>query len=115
MAGFLAYDFFFLPPYQTLTVHNPQNWIALLVYVAVVLIVAQVVANLRAAREEALRRTEEARRLYDLSRTLIGDLTLNQLVTHIVSTVQDAFSPGGLPWSCRTARRVLRTVASVCT
>jgi two-component system sensor histidine kinase KdpD len=93
VAGFLAYDFFFLPPYQTLTVHNPQNWIALVVYVAVVLIVAQVVANLRAAREEALRRTEEARRLYDLSRTLIGDLTLNQLVTHIVSTVQDAFSP----------------------
>jgi two-component system, OmpR family, sensor histidine kinase KdpD len=93
VAGFLAYDFFFLPPYQTLTVRSPQNWIALFVYVAVVLIVAQVVANLRAAREEALRRTEEARRLYDLSRTLIGDLTLNQLVTHVVSTVQEAFSP----------------------
>ena len=93
VGGFLAYDFFFLPPYNTLTVRSPQNWIALLVYVVVVLIVSQVVANLRSAREEALGRTEEAQRLYDLSRTLIGDHTLNQLVTHIVSTVQDAFSP----------------------
>ena len=93
LGGFLAYDYFFLPPYETLTVRSPQNWIALLVYLVVVLVVAQVVANLRTARQEALRRTEEAHRLYDLSRTLIGDLTLNQLVNHVVGTVQDAFSP----------------------
>src|SRR5580700_9241786 len=73
-AGFLAYDFFFLPPYGTLSVDK-------------------VVADLRTAREEALRRTDEARRLFELSQTLIGDLTLNQLVTHVASTVQDAFSP----------------------
>jgi two-component system sensor histidine kinase KdpD len=93
VAGFLAYDWFFLPPYDTLTVHSPQNWIALVVYVAVVLIVAQVVVQLRRARESALRRTEEAGRLYELSRTLIGDLSLPQLLTHIVHTVQDAFAP----------------------
>ena len=29
VAGFLAYDWFFLPPYNTLTVRSPQNWIAL--------------------------------------------------------------------------------------
>jgi two-component system sensor histidine kinase KdpD len=93
LAGFLAYDYFFLPPYETLTVRNAQNWIALVVYVAVVLIVSKVVADLRTAREEALRRTEETRRLFELSQTLIGDLTLNQLVTHVVNTVQGAFSP----------------------
>ncbi len=55
---------------------SPQNWVALVVYVVVVLVVAQVVAQLRGAREEALRRTEEAGRLFELSRALIGDLTL---------------------------------------
>ena len=75
VGGFLVYDFFFLPPYDTLTVRSPQNWIALAVYVVVVLIVAQVVAKLRSAREEALRRTEEADRLFELSQALIGDLT----------------------------------------
>jgi len=30
-AGFLVYDWFFLPPYGTLTVRSAQNWIALVV------------------------------------------------------------------------------------
>lgn len=92
-AGFLAYDFFFLPPFDTLTVRSDQNWIALVVYLAVVLIVGQVVAQLRAAREVALRRTEESERLYELSQALIGDLALPQLLTHIADTVQGVFEP----------------------
>ena len=76
VAGFLVYDYFFLPPYYTLAVRSPQNWFALVVYLVVVLLVAQVVAKLRNAREEALRRTEESGRLYELSQALIGDLTL---------------------------------------
>ena len=93
VAGFLVYDWFFLPPYNTLTVRSPQNWIALGVYAVVVLIVAQLVAKLRGARFEALRRTEESERLFELSKALIGDLTLSQLLTHIVGTVQSVFSP----------------------
>jgi len=92
-AGFLAYDFFFLPPYDALTVRSAQNWVAVAVYIAVVLIVAQVVAQLRAAREEALRRNEESDRLYELSQALIGDLAFPQLLTHIVDTVQGVFEP----------------------
>jgi two-component system sensor histidine kinase KdpD len=93
VAGFLAYDFFFLPPYDTLTVRSPQNWIALVVYVAVVLVLAQVVSQLQRARADALRREEESGRLYELSQALIGDLTLSQLRTHIVESVQDVFAP----------------------
>ncbi len=93
VAGFVLYDLFFLPPYGTLTVRSGQNWIALTVYVVVVLIVARVVAELRTAREEALRRTEESERLFALSHTLVGDLTLAQLLSHIVEAVQDAFAP----------------------
>ena len=92
-AGFLAYDWFFLPPYDALTVRSGQNWIAVAVYITVVLIVAQVVAQLRAAREQALRRTEESQRLYELSQALIGDLSLPQLLVHIVDTVQGVFKP----------------------
>ncbi len=93
VAGFLAFDFFFLPPYDALTVRSPQNWIALFVYVAVVLVVAQVVTQLQRARVDALRREEESGRLYELSQALIGDLTLSQLRTHIVGSVQGVFAP----------------------
>ena len=75
LGGFVLYDVFFLPPYNTLTVRSPQNWVALVVYVVVVLVVSQVVAKLQSAREEAERRTGESERLYELSQALIGDLT----------------------------------------
>lgn len=92
-AGFVSYDVFFLPPYGTLTVRAPSNWVALAVYVLVVMVVARVVTNLKAAREEARRREEDAARLFELSRALIGDLSLAQLLDHIASTVQSAFTP----------------------
>jgi two-component system sensor histidine kinase KdpD len=93
VAGFVFYDVFFLPPYDTLTVHSPENWIALVVYVVVVLVLAQVVAQLREARENALRRTNESVRLFELSQTLNGDFTLSQLLSHIVAAAQEAFVP----------------------
>jgi len=122
LAGFLVYDYFFLPPYYTLTVRSPSNWFALAVYVVVVLVVAQVVASQRRAREEALQRTEESERLFELSQALIGDLTLSQLLTHIVGTVQSVFGPrwtalvlpdggrdaAGTPGSCASRPRPAR-------
>lgn len=93
LGGFLAYDLFFLPPYGTLTVRSPEDWTALGVYAVVVLVVSQVVAKLRNAREEAERRTQESERLYELSQALIGDLTLSQLLKHMVATVQSVFAP----------------------
>jgi two-component system sensor histidine kinase KdpD len=93
LAGFLLYDVFFLPPYGRVTVQAPQNWTALLVYLAVALVMARVVTNLKSAREEGHRREQDATRLYELSQALIGDLTLNQLLDHIVSTVQTMFTP----------------------
>ena len=50
VAGFLIYDFLFVPPYKTLNVGTDQNWFALVVYVAVMLLVARIVDRLNAAR-----------------------------------------------------------------
>ena len=40
VVGFLVLDLAFIPPYWTLAVGSGQNWLALVVYVAVVLLVA---------------------------------------------------------------------------
>jgi two-component system sensor histidine kinase KdpD len=93
LAGFLLYDLYFLPPFGRLTVQAPGNWVALLVYVLVVMVVARVVSNLKAAREQAARREQDTARLFELSRALIGDLNLAQLLEHIVGSVQAAFHP----------------------
>jgi two-component system sensor histidine kinase KdpD len=53
----LAFNFFFLPPFHTLTISDPQNWIALIVF----LVTALTVGSL-SAREK--HRAQEAQRLY---------------------------------------------------
>jgi two-component system sensor histidine kinase KdpD len=93
IAGFLLYDVVFLPPYGKLTVQRADNWISLVVYVVVVLVVTRIVTKLQQAREEARRREEDAGRLYEFSRTLIGDLSATQLLTQIATTVQEVFTP----------------------
>ena len=45
-AGFLVYDYLFVRPYGTLTVGSSQDWVALGVYVVVMVLVAGVVASL---------------------------------------------------------------------
>jgi two-component system sensor histidine kinase KdpD len=67
----LALNFFFLPPVGTFTIADPQNWIALLVF----LIVAVIASNLSAAAQkrarEAIARRNEVTRLFDLTRDVL--------------------------------------------
>lgn len=90
-AGFLVFDFSYIPPYNTLTVGTAQNWVPLGVYVAVMLMVAQVVAHLRAARLQAQRREAEARRLYLLSELLVENGTQDELLQTIVRAISTVF------------------------
>ncbi len=87
-AGFLAYDYFFIPPYQTLTVGAAQNWIALGVYALAMLAVSRVVSAQRSARSEADRREQQARRLFDVSELLIGDHRLDELLPRVTSVLR---------------------------
>ena len=91
VAGFVVYDVVFIPPYDTLSVGAAQNWVALVVYVVVMLVVARVVVNLDSARSEAQMRATETRRIFDLSEVLAGDSSVSELFETIVSVVQSAF------------------------
>jgi two-component system sensor histidine kinase KdpD len=96
VAGFLLYDSLFIPPFYTLTVGATENWVALGVYVVVMLLVAQVVAHLDAARSEAQQRAVEAQRLYELSELLVGDRSVEELLESIAGTVQNVFDVTGV-------------------
>lgn len=90
--GFLVYDVLFIPPYGTLTVGQTQNWVALGVYAAVMLLVAQVVAKLDAARTVARRHEEHARRLYELTDLLVrSGRHGTALLERIAQAVRDTF------------------------
>ena len=91
VAGFLVYDFFFIPPIHTLWVGAPQNWAALGVYAVVMLPVARVVAGMNAARSRARRQEREIRELFELSDLLVEDKPLDSLLSVIVTTLADVF------------------------
>ncbi len=86
--GFVAYDLVFIPPYGTLDVGAADNWIALFVYLVVVLVVARVVAVLQRLQAEANEREEQGRRLYLLSELLIGEQSLSELLDGIASSIR---------------------------
>lgn len=90
-AGFVVYDFFFIPPYLTLSVGAVQNWVALGVYVAVTLPVSQVVAAMNAAKADARRQGRELQELFGLSHLLVEDKPLDVLLSVVVTTVSEVF------------------------
>lgn len=63
--GMLGFNFFFLPPYHTLTIADPQNWIALTAFFITALAVGQLSARARRRAKEAEAGKLEIRRLYD--------------------------------------------------
>jgi two-component system, OmpR family, sensor histidine kinase KdpD len=91
VAGFLVYDFFFIPPIYTLWVGRTENWAALVVYVAVMVPVARVVAGLNAARATERRQGTALRELFGLSSLLLDDKPLDELLPGVVAAVGEVF------------------------
>jgi two-component system sensor histidine kinase KdpD len=89
--GFLSYDLFFIPPYYSLSVKATQNWVALAVYLVVMLLTSRVVVFMQRAQAEAARRETHTRQLYLLSDFLIGDRTLTDLLEVVATTIQRSF------------------------
>jgi two-component system sensor histidine kinase KdpD len=71
VAAMLAFNFFFLPPLGTLTIANPQNWIALIVFLIVAVIASHLSAAARQREREAIARGKEVTRLFDLTRDVL--------------------------------------------
>jgi two-component system sensor histidine kinase KdpD len=96
VAGFLVYDFGFLPPYYRLTVGSLQNWVALGVYASVMLLVGRVVSRLETARAEAQNMAVESNRLFELSELLVEDRSVDDLLKAIVRAVRTVFDVAGV-------------------
>jgi two-component system sensor histidine kinase KdpD len=70
-AAMLAFNFFFLPPIGTLTIADPQNWVALLVFLVVATIASQLSSVAQSHTREAVARRQEVGRLFDVSRDIL--------------------------------------------
>lgn len=62
----LCFNYFFLPPFHTLTIEEPSNWVALFSFLAASTLVSRLVATARREAGEAQQRRREVETLYDL-------------------------------------------------
>src|SRR5262245_44794560 len=56
LTGMLCFNFFFLPPLGTLTIADPQNWVALFAFLVTAVVASQLSASARQRALEATRR-----------------------------------------------------------
>ena len=66
--GLLSFNFFFLPPFYTLTIADPQNWGTLAAFFITAVAVGQLSARARRRAEEAEAGRREIRQLYEALR-----------------------------------------------
>ena len=69
----LAFNFFFLPPTHTLSLHDSENWVALAVYLLTAILVSELAARTRRRAAEAEQREREANVLARASAALMQD------------------------------------------
>ena len=61
----LCLNFFFLPPFNTLTIADPENWVALIVFMVIALVAGELSARAKTRAEEAEAGRREIERLYE--------------------------------------------------
>jgi two-component system, OmpR family, sensor histidine kinase KdpD len=69
---FLTFNYFFIEPYYTFTVHQPADVVILIVFLIVAVVISQLVARAQAGLAAATAREREATQLYELSTALTG-------------------------------------------
>ena len=71
IVAMLCFNFFFLPPVGTLTIADPQNWVALFAFLVTAIVASQLSGRARKREVDAVGRQRDLERLYALSRALL--------------------------------------------
>jgi two-component system, OmpR family, sensor histidine kinase KdpD len=94
IAAMLCINFFFLPPVGMWTIADPQNWVAVFVFLAVSLVASRLSHVARARTTEAVGRRDELARLFDLSRDVLVMTATPDAVSHLARYIARRFDLG---------------------
>jgi two-component system, OmpR family, sensor histidine kinase KdpD len=89
-----SFNYFFLPPVGTLTIADPQNWVALFAFLVTSITGSQLSSRIRKQADEAHQRRREVERLYGFSRQLLGEGNVIQLMNAIPDYLVQSFEAG---------------------
>ena len=94
VVAMVSFNYFFLPPVGTLTIADPQNWVALFAFLVTSITGSQLSSRIRKEADEAHQRRREIERLYRFSRQLLGEGNVIQLMNAIPDYIVESFEAG---------------------
>src|SRR5215469_11922401 len=94
VVAMLAFNYYFLPPVGTLTIADPQNWVALFAFLVTSMTGSRLSSRIRKEADEAHQRRREVERLYGFSRQLLGEGNVIQLMNAIPDYIVESFEAG---------------------
>jgi K+-sensing histidine kinase KdpD len=83
IASTAAADFFFLPPFYSFQVDDPQEAVDLLLFLVVALVSSNLASRLRRETETLRQREQEIQNLYEFSKRLTACFTVSDLISAI--------------------------------
>ena len=87
----LLYNYFFLPPIGSFTIADPQNWIALLAFLASAIFISKLSENERRQTALSEGRRSELERLYEFSNQLLMEENLHDVARNAPRVVASIF------------------------
>lgn len=94
--AFFAFDYFLVPPIYQFTVAQPEEWIALFVFLLSALLTGNLAAALRRRAEEAACRERETQALYQLVRVTNNKATPEEQLQAISRKIVEVFFSWGV-------------------
>ena len=88
VAAFLLYDFFFVEPLYTLTINSPDEWLNLLLLLAVAVVIGRLAALQTERAREAADRAREAEALHSVTGVLAATRTVAEAAPVVVSRLE---------------------------
>jgi two-component system, OmpR family, sensor histidine kinase KdpD len=89
--SFMLLNFFFTPPFHTLTVAHQQDVVVLLVFLVVSAVVGALLSTALSQRARAERREREAQLLQHLGNRLLSGATTDQALKDVAASLLDLF------------------------
>lgn len=105
----LAFNFYFLAPIHTLTIADPQNWVALFAFLFVSVVASQLANRARQTAQDASARRRELERLYTFSQRLLESGNVIELLNRIPVQIVDVFELGAAALLLADKQKVYRS------
>src|SRR4029078_1124367 len=91
----LAFNFYFLPPFRTFTIADPQNWVALFAFLATAVVSSQLSEQARRQTANANQRRREIEHLYAFSQRLLTIESVSELLNLVPRHITETFASKG--------------------